>query len=198
VLRGVNQPAQDSIRIDLKDASHSTDAEAFVQSRESPHPRVGIDLLAVKWGAVRLEEIPVAAQTHELAPAASGGMTVGADITEADPAVIRTGGMRAKMAGSIDLAATASGQVHTGWRRAGYVRLRPDWLRTRLTIGLASEAYKRLGFTRWSGRFAHRWRGVAAVPKPTEQETQEDEENTCERVETQVRWHDQPLYSGSQ
>jgi hypothetical protein len=36
-------------------------------------------------------------------------MTVGADITEADPAVIRTGGVRAKMAGGIDLAATASG-----------------------------------------------------------------------------------------
>ena len=94
--------------------------------------------------------------------------------------------MRAKMAGGIDLAATASGQDHPGWRRAGYLRLRPDLLRTRLTIGLASEACKRLGFTRWSGRFARRWSGVAAAPKPTEQETQADEEHTRERIETQV------------
>jgi len=36
------------------------------------------------------------------------------------------------------------------------------------------------------------------VPQPTEQETQEDEENTRERIETQVRWHDQPLHSGGQ
>src|SRR5882724_13369308 len=101
--------------------------------------------------------------------------------------------MRAKMAGGIDLAATASGQDHPGWRRAGYLRLRPDWLLTRLTIGLASEACKRLGFTRWSGRLAHRWSGFAVAPKPTEQETQEDAENTRERIETQVGWHDQPL-----
>jgi hypothetical protein len=29
-------------------------------------------------------------------------------------------------------------------------------------------------------------------------ETQEDEENTRERIETQVGWHDQPLHSGGQ
>src|SRR5215510_3462727 len=187
VLHCVNQPGQDSVRIDLKDARHGTDAEAFGQSRESPHQLVGSDLLAVKWGAVGLEEITVAAQTHELSPAPSSRMTVGTDITEADPAVIRTRSMRAKMAGGIDLAATASGQEQTGWRRAGYLRLRPDLLLTRLTIGFTSEAGKRLGFTLWSGRFAHRWSRFAAAPKRIEQETQqEDEKNSRERIETQV------------
>ena len=47
VLRCINQPAQDGVRIDLKDARHGTDAEAFGQSRESPHQLVRIDLLAV-------------------------------------------------------------------------------------------------------------------------------------------------------
>jgi hypothetical protein len=35
-------------------------------------------------------------------------VAIGADIPEADPAVIRTGSMRAKVAGGIDLAAPAS------------------------------------------------------------------------------------------
>jgi hypothetical protein len=34
------------------------------------------------------------------------------------------------------------------------------------------------------------------VPKLMEQETQEDEENAGEGIETQVEWHDQPLHSG--
>jgi hypothetical protein len=168
VLRRLDQSGEHRVRVNLKDARHGTDAKAF---GESPHQHVGIDLLAVKRGAVRLEEITAAAQTHELSPATSSGMTVGAAITEADPAVIRTSSMRAKMAGGIDLAVMASGQDHTRWRRAGYLRLRLDLLLTRLTIGLTSEACKWLGFTRWSGRFAHRWSGFAAASKPIEQET---------------------------
>ena len=67
-----------------------------------------------------------------------------------------------------------------------------------LAIGLASKACKRFGFTLWSGQCARRWSCFAAAPKPTEQETQEDEENTRKRIEIQVRWHDQPLYLGGQ
>jgi hypothetical protein len=166
VLRCVDQPAQDSVRIDFKDTRHGADAEAFGQSRNGPHQRVGIDLLAVQRGAVRLEEIPVAAQTHQLSPAASIGMTVGADITEADPAVIRTGGMRAEMARGVNLAVTPSGQRHTGWWCAGDVRLRPDLLLTHLTVRLATEAYKRLGLTLASREFRPCWRALAALSKP--------------------------------
>ena len=61
LLGRFDQSAQHGVRINLKDARHGTNAEAFGQSRESPHQLVGIDLLAVKRGAVRLEEIPVAA-----------------------------------------------------------------------------------------------------------------------------------------
>jgi hypothetical protein len=152
----------------------------------------------VKRGAVPLEELTAAAQPDELPPAASSGMTAGADITEADPTVMRTRSMRAKMAGGSDLAATASGHDQMGWRRAGCWRWRPDLPLTRLTSGLASEACERRGFTPWSERFAPRLSGFAAGPKPTVQATQGGEGTTRERVETPVSWHDQPLASGSQ
>ena len=39
---------------------------------------------------------------------------------------------------------------------------------------------------------------LAALPKPTEQESQENEDNTHEQRESQVESHDQPLHSGGQ
>src|SRR5262245_12853430 len=101
--------------------------------------------------AMGLEEIPMTGQTHELAPASAIRMTVGADIPEADPTVIRTCGMRAEMAGGVDLAATTTGQEHPGWRCSGRVRVRPTLLRTQLAIGLASEARKWLRCSLGSG-----------------------------------------------
>jgi hypothetical protein len=79
----------DSVRI-------CRDAEAFGQSRDGPDRPVGLNLLGVKRCASRFQEIPVAAQTHELSLATAIGMAVGAEISEANPAVIRTGGMRAE------------------------------------------------------------------------------------------------------
>ena len=196
VLGCFDQPAQDGVRIDRKDASHGTDAEAFGQRRDGPHQLVGVDLLGVKRRAVCFQEIPAAAQTQELSPAASIGVAGGADVPEADPAVIRTGSMRAKVAGGIDLAATASGHEHMGWRCAGELRLRPDLLLTRLTIGLAREAGKRFEFTLAFRRFRPCWSALAALPKPTKQECQKNEENTGERRESQVESHDQPFHSG--
>jgi hypothetical protein len=112
--------------------------------------------------------------------------------------VIRTGGMRAEVARGINLAVTPSGQHHTGWRCVGCLRMRSGSLLAGLAIGFAGQTCKRFGFALWSGRFTRRWRCLAAAPKPTEQETQEDEEHTRERIETQVGWHDQPLHSGGQ
>jgi hypothetical protein len=63
--------------------------------------------------------VPLAAQTHQLAPASAVGMAVGTDIPPAHPAVVRTGGLGTEVARGIDLPAAASGEEHTGWRGVG-------------------------------------------------------------------------------
>jgi hypothetical protein len=123
-------------------------------------------------------------------------VAIGADIPEADPAVIRTGSMRAKVVGGIDLAATASGHDHAGWRCTRDLQVRPGMLLTRLAIRLAREAGKRFEFTLAFRRFRPRWSALAARPKPTKQERQKNAENTDERIESQVESHDQPFHAG--
>jgi len=101
-------------------------------------------------------------------------MAVGANITEVDPAVIRAGGVRAEVAGGIDLTATTSGKSHAGWWRTGRLWGRLDLLFAQLALGLACVTGKRFRFTFASRRLRHRWRDLAAWLKPTEQEIQED------------------------
>jgi len=62
-----------------------------------------------------LEEAAMSAQTNKLSPVVFTQVTVGADVAEANTAVIRTSGMRVKVAGGTDLAAPISGQDDTGW-----------------------------------------------------------------------------------
>lgn len=88
---------------------------------------------------MRLEEIPVTAQTYALSLATAMRMPVGADIPAADPAMIRTRDMRAEMAGGVDLAATTTGHEHQGWRCPGSLRVQPALPHTQCAIGLASE-----------------------------------------------------------
>jgi hypothetical protein len=84
------------------------DAEALSQSGDGPHPLVGVDRLGVKRRAVGLQEMLVAAETPEWAPPSAIGITVGADVTETDPAVRRTRRRRTEGAGRIDLTVAAS------------------------------------------------------------------------------------------
>jgi hypothetical protein len=123
-------------------------------------------------------------------------MTVGANITEVDPTVIRAGGVWAEVAGGIDLAATASGERHVGWWRARRSRGHLDRLFAPLALGLAGVTGKRLGLALSFGWFGHRWRTPAALPKPTAKQSQKTEENPGGQVKSQVELHDQPLPSG--
>jgi hypothetical protein len=123
-------------------------------------------------------------------------MAVGANITEVNPTVIRAGGVRAEVAGGIDLAATTSGKSHAGrWRIRGS-RGQQDRLFAQLTLGLVRVTGKRLGVALSFGGSRHRWRMLAIWPKPTEQQSQKTEENPGEQVDSQVELHDQPLPSG--
>jgi len=88
VLGGLHEPAEDSVGIDCKDPGHGANAEPFCQCRHDPAQLVGLNLFAMKRGAQCREEIAVAAQASKLAPPSSTGMTIGADIAPADPAMI--------------------------------------------------------------------------------------------------------------
>jgi hypothetical protein len=109
-----DQPAQGGVRIDRKDARHRADATAFGPSGDRPPRLVRIALLSRKRRAQGLREIAAAAQTREVSPAASRGVAVGAEMPAADPAVMRTGSLRANVGGGSDLAATGSGHDHAG------------------------------------------------------------------------------------
>src|SRR5688572_13253720 len=98
----LDQPAQDGIRIGFKDASDRSDTDTLSQSGDGPYQLVGINSLVVKRGPHGFEEIAAAAQTHHLSPTTSIGVAIGSDITEADPAVVRTGEMRTEVASGID------------------------------------------------------------------------------------------------
>jgi hypothetical protein len=78
----------------------------------------------VEWGTQCLKEILLAAQAVELAPAAPIRMAIGANIAPVDLAMVRTRGMRAEVAGGLNVAATSSGEVHAGRQRAGYLHMR--------------------------------------------------------------------------
>jgi hypothetical protein len=121
-------------------------------------------------------------------------MAVGANITEVDPTVIRAGGGRAEVAGGIDLSVTTSSKSHVGRWRAKRSRGQRDLLFAHLALGLARVTGKRLGVALSFGWFRHRWRPLATLPKPTEQQSQKTEENPGEQVESQVEFHDQPSH----
>jgi len=121
-------------------------------------------------------------------------MAIGADIARADPAVIRTRGMRAKMTGRIDLTAAASGEPHARWRCAWSLWLSVHAWIAELALWLASIARKRFGVALGSGWFRRHWGGLAHTPKATKQDQQQDEENTRNEIESQVGSHDQPSY----
>ncbi|ETX06240.1 MAG: hypothetical protein ETSY2_18300 [Candidatus Entotheonella gemina] len=192
----LDQPAQHGVRVDLEDTGDGTDAETFGQSGDGLHQFVRIDLLGVKRCAVCLREITVTAQTHQLAPSSSIRVAVSTDIPKAYSAVIRTGGLWAKVASGIDLSVTASGEGHTGWRRDGHRRTRFTPVLTELALGFARQSCKRFGFAFRASGLRRRGCRFAVAPKPTGQENQQDEEKTRNEIESQVELHDQSLQSG--
>src|SRR5882724_4584380 len=110
----LDQPAQHRGGIGLEDAGHGADTKPLGQCCNGPNQLVRLHLLAVKRRAMGLQEVSLAAKTHQLAPASAAGMAIGADIAPAHPAVVRTGGMGAEVAAGIDVSATASSERHAG------------------------------------------------------------------------------------
>src|SRR6266849_8926987 len=144
MLRNVNQPGQDGMRVHLKHPSHRADAQPFGQGAHGPHQHVERDTLAMHRRAVGLLAIATTAGAMQLAPGAVVGVTVGTDIAEPDPAPIGTGRMRTEMLRGLHLAWPSPRGHEAGWRatrRLGYVFV---GLLTGGTGGLAGKTRKRL------------------------------------------------------
>jgi hypothetical protein len=60
VLGRLDEPAQHGSGVRLKHPGHGANAQSLGQSRNGPHPLVGVHLLAVKRRVDRLQEIAVA------------------------------------------------------------------------------------------------------------------------------------------
>jgi hypothetical protein len=80
VIRGLHQPQQHRVGIDLKDTRDGADAEPFGQRRDGPHQRVGCDTFAMQRRALGLKKVATTAATMELSPGATAGMAMRADV----------------------------------------------------------------------------------------------------------------------
>jgi len=78
VVRHLHQPLQHGIGVDLEDAGHSADAQAFRQRAHRPHQLFGRHALAMQRCAMRLLEVAATARAMQLSPGAAVGVTVGA------------------------------------------------------------------------------------------------------------------------
>jgi hypothetical protein len=150
----------------------------------------------VQRRARSLQAMPRATEAHQLAPPSTVGMAIGTAMPPVHPAVLRTGGLRADMAGGSNLAAATSGDDHAGWRGARGLRLRPGLRRTQRALGLARETGKRLGGALGSRRVRGRGYGLATAPKPASEDNQQNEDNTRDERKRQVGLPHQPLHSG--
>src|SRR5712691_6349353 len=103
MLRNVNQPGQDGIRVHLEHPGDSADAQALSQRAHRPHQPLGRHALAMQWRAMGLLEVAATAGAMQLSPWSTAGMPIGAEIAEPHPALIRTVRIRAEMPRGIHL-----------------------------------------------------------------------------------------------
>jgi hypothetical protein len=81
----------------------------------------------------------------ELSPGATTGMAIGAEVSQAQPAAIVTGGMRAEMPRGVNRTGAAVGRRSRSGPHRGLWRGVRRFLRAQGTMGLVGETRKRLG-----------------------------------------------------
>src|SRR5216684_278640 len=143
----------------------------------------------MKDRAMGLEEVALTTAAMQLAPGGAAGMTIGAEITEPHPALIR-----AEMLRGIHLARPSPRGHDAGWRATGWLGYVLVGLLTGGTQGPAGEARKRLQVTGALGRCLGRpgrcgaSGGAVGGPHHVEHETQPHQADEQQPVEKRV-WH---------
>jgi hypothetical protein len=85
----------------------------------------------MKHRAVRLIKVAVARDTLQLPPGLAPGMTIGADVTAAEPAAVRTIRSGTEMPRGVDSASASPGEDHHRRGRAGGLGTQIDSVLTR-------------------------------------------------------------------
>src|SRR5712691_6961353 len=155
MLRNVNQPGQDGIRVHLEYPGDGADAQPFGQGAHGPHQHVERDTLAMQRRAVGFLARATTAGAMPLAPGATVGMPIGTDMAEPAPALRVAVGMGAEVPRRVHLARAAARGHDTGWRAPGRLGSVRVGLLTGGTGGHAGEARKWL---RVAGALAQRQR----------------------------------------
>src|SRR5262249_5426081 len=155
---------------------HSPDAQAFRQHAHRPHQLLGRHALAMQGRAMGLLEVAATAGAMQLAPGAAVGMPIGRDITQPEPATIRTVGIGTEMPGGVDLGPATSRRDAAWCRGTRGFTVRRHRLCTEVAVRFTDETWE--GFGRpgafagrrhgrgwsWSSGFGLRW------PHPREHE----------------------------
>src|SRR5439155_17887003 len=148
----------------------------------------------MKDRAMGLLEVAATAGAMQLAPGAAAGMTIGAEIAEPHPALIRTVRIRAEMLRGIHLARPSPRGHDAGGRATGQLGYVLVGLLTGGTRGRAGEARKRLQVTGALGGCLGRpgrcgaSGGAVGGPHHVEHETQPHKADEQQLVEKRV-WH---------
>src|SRR2546428_4175881 len=148
----------------------------------------------MKDRAMGLEEVALTTAAMQLAPGGAAGMTIGAEITEPHPALIRTVRIRAEMLRGLHLARPSPRGHDAGWRATGWLGDVLVGLLTGGTRGPAGEARKWLRVAGALGRCLGRpgrcgaSGGAVVRPHHVEYETQPHKADEQQPVEKRV-WH---------
>ena len=97
LLSGLHQPVQHGVGGHLKDPRGGANTQPLRQARQHPDEQLYGDLLAVKERAMMLGKVALARGTLELAPGATTGMAIGAQVAQPEPAAIATARMGAEV-----------------------------------------------------------------------------------------------------
>ena len=115
LLRGLHQPLEDRVRIDLAPPCRAADTQAFGEAGQDPHDKLRGESLALEDRPACFIEVAVAGDALQLAPGLATGMPIGADIAAAQPAMIGTIRLWAEVRVGVDSPSATSG-VTDDWR----------------------------------------------------------------------------------
>src|SRR5215813_10012434 len=119
LLRGLDQPAQDGIGINLEHPRCASDAQPLGQTRDDTHDELHRGTLAVTERAMGFRERALAGDALQLAPGLAAGMTIRADVAAAEPAMVGTIWLGTEVGARIDRPSATSGERDYGRWRAG-------------------------------------------------------------------------------
>jgi hypothetical protein len=196
LLRGLDQPLEAWVRIDLEHPGRVSAAQSFGQTGDDVHDELSRRALPMQDGAMGLREIAKARDALRLAPGLAAGMPIGADVPASEPAVRGTIVIRTARLCGVDGAPASPGEDAHRRGRGGGCGTSIEAVRTRIAqrfMDASSAGFGRFGAGS-SGLVRLAWPakcGPGSVGPPgMGDEAEQHESDQEELVKQQVRCHD--------